>query len=92
MKQRLNGSMRGYKWINAQFVTIELICANADMVVVVILTEASVEQWSWITYTCSLKNKLRTSQTFKGNANNDYDFDMDTPFCPWCGSKMDKEE
>lgn len=69
MKQRLNGLRKErYKWINVQFVTIELICANADMVVVVILTEASVEQWSWITYICSLKNKLRTSQTFKGNA------------------------
>lgn len=23
---------------------------------------------------------------------NDPDFDVDTPFCPWCGAKMNKEE
>ena len=26
---------------------------------------------------------------FNKSADNDYDFDMDTPFCPWCGAKMD---
>lgn len=31
-------------------------------------------------------------QAFNKSADNDYDFDMDTPFCPWCGAKMDKEE
>ena len=30
-------------------------------------------------------------QAFNKSADNDYDFDMDTPFCPWCGAKMDKE-
>nr|DAI25553.1 MAG TPA: hypothetical protein [Caudoviricetes sp.] len=44
LKQRLNGSMREYKWINVQFVTIRLICVNAGIVVVVIQTEASVEK------------------------------------------------
>lgn len=40
LKQRLNGLRKErYKWINVQFVTIELICANADMVVVAIRTE-----------------------------------------------------
>lgn len=31
-------------------------------------------------------------QAFNKSADNDCDFDMDTPFCPWCGSKMDVEE
>ena len=31
-------------------------------------------------------------QAFNNSDDNDYDFDMDTPFCPWCGAKMDKEE
>lgn len=31
-------------------------------------------------------------QAFNKSADNDYDFDMDTPFCPWCGSKMVEEE
>ena len=31
------------------------------------------------------------NQAFNKSADNDYDFDMDTPFCPWCGAKMDKE-
>ena len=31
------------------------------------------------------------SQAFNKSADNDCDFDMDTPFCPWCGAKMDKE-
>ena len=32
------------------------------------------------------------NQAFNNTVDNDYDFDMDTPFCPWCGAKMDKEE
>ena len=32
------------------------------------------------------------NQAFNNSADNDCDFDMDTPFCPWCGTKMDKEE
>ena len=28
-------------------------------------------------------------QAFNESADNDCDFDMDTPFCPWCGAKMD---
>ena len=31
------------------------------------------------------------NQAFNKTVDNDYDFDMDTPFCPWCGAKMDKE-
>ena len=31
-------------------------------------------------------------QAFNKSTDNDCDFDMDTPFCPWCGAKMDKEE
>ena len=31
-------------------------------------------------------------QAFNNSDDNDCDFDMDTPFCPWCGAKMDKEE
>ena len=30
-------------------------------------------------------------QAFNKSADNDCDFDEDTPFCPWCGSKMDGE-
>ena len=30
-------------------------------------------------------------QAFNNSDDNDCDFDMDTPFCPWCGAKMDKE-
>ena len=29
------------------------------------------------------------NQAFNNSADNDCDFDMDTPFCPWCGAKMD---
>lgn len=29
------------------------------------------------------------NQAFNKTVDNDYDFDMDTPFCPWCGAKMD---
>ena len=32
------------------------------------------------------------NQAFNKSADNDCDFDMDTPFCPWCGAKMDKED
>ena len=32
------------------------------------------------------------NQAFNKTDDNDYDFDMDTPFCPWCGAKMDKEK
>ena len=32
------------------------------------------------------------NQAFNKTVDNDYDFDMDTSFCPWCGAKMDKEE
>ena len=31
-------------------------------------------------------------QAFNKSADNDCDFDEDTPFCPWCGSKMVEEE
>ena len=31
-------------------------------------------------------------QAFNNSDDNDCGFDMDTPFCPWCGAKMDKEE
>lgn len=31
------------------------------------------------------------NQAFNKSTDNDSDFDMDTPFCPWCGAKMDKE-
>ena len=31
------------------------------------------------------------NQAFNKSTDNDWDFDMDTPFCPWCGAKMDKE-
>ena len=30
------------------------------------------------------------NQAFNKSTDNDCDFDMDTPFCPWCGAKMDK--
>ena len=29
------------------------------------------------------------NQAFNKTVDNDYDFDVDTPFCPWCGAKMD---
>ena len=29
------------------------------------------------------------NQAFNKSTDNDCDFDMDTPFCPWCGAKMD---
>ena len=29
------------------------------------------------------------NQAFNNSADNDCDFDIDTPFCPWCGAKMD---
>ena len=32
------------------------------------------------------------NQAFNNTVDNDYDFDMDTPFCPWCGAKMDGED
>ena len=32
------------------------------------------------------------NQAFNKTVDNDYDFDMDTPYCPNCGAKMDKEE
>lgn len=32
------------------------------------------------------------NQAFNKTTDNDCDFDMDTPFCPWCGAKMDKKE
>ena len=31
------------------------------------------------------------NQAFNKTVDNDPDFDVDTPFCPWCGVKMDKE-
>lgn len=31
-------------------------------------------------------------QAFNKTVDNDPDFDVDTPFCPWCGAKMNKEE
>lgn len=30
-------------------------------------------------------------QAFNKSADNDCDFDEDTPFCPWCGAKTNKE-
>ena len=45
-----------------------------------------------------LKNKYHLycseclEQAFNRSEDNDPDFDVDTPFCPWCGAKMDKEE
>lgn len=32
------------------------------------------------------------NQAFNKTVDNDPDFDVDTPFCPWCGAKMDKEK
>ena len=32
------------------------------------------------------------NQAFNKTVDNDPDFDVDTPFCPWCGAKMDGEE
>ena len=32
------------------------------------------------------------NQAFNKNVDNDPDFDVDTPFCPWCGAKMNKED
>ena len=29
------------------------------------------------------------NQAFNKTVDNDPDFDVDTPFCPWCGAKMD---
>ena len=29
------------------------------------------------------------NQAFNNSTDNDCDFDIDTPFCPWCGAKMD---
>lgn len=29
------------------------------------------------------------NQAFNKSDDNDCDFDEDTPFCPWCGAKMD---
>ena len=29
------------------------------------------------------------NQAFNKSTDNDCDFDIDTPFCPWCGAKMD---
>lgn len=31
-------------------------------------------------------------QAFNKTVDNDPDFDVDTPFCPWCGAKMNKED
>ena len=31
------------------------------------------------------------NQAFNKTVDNDPDFDVDTPFCQWCGAKMDKE-
>ena len=31
------------------------------------------------------------NQAFNKTVDNDPDFDVDTPFCPWCGAKMDGE-
>ena len=30
------------------------------------------------------------NQAFNKTVDNDPDFDVDTPFCPWCGAKMDR--
>ena len=30
------------------------------------------------------------NQAFNKTVDNDPDFDVDTPFCPWCGAKMDE--
>ena len=29
------------------------------------------------------------NQAFNNSTDNDCDFDIDTPFCPWCGATMD---
>ncbi len=29
------------------------------------------------------------NQAFNKSTDNDCDFDMDTPFCPWCGAKVE---
>ena len=45
-----------------------------------------------------LKNKYHLycseclEQAFNRSEDNDSDFDIDTPYCPNCGAKMDKEE
>ena len=31
-------------------------------------------------------------QAFNKSTDNDWDFDIDTQFCPWCGAKMAEEE
>ena len=31
------------------------------------------------------------NQAFNKTVDNDPDFDVDTPFCPWCGAKIDGE-
>ena len=31
-------------------------------------------------------------QAFNNSDDNDCDFDMGTPFCPWCGAKVDKDK
>lgn len=42
-----------------------------------------------------LKNKYHLycsecrNQAFNKSTDNNCDFDMDTPFCPWCGAKME---
>ena len=32
------------------------------------------------------------NQAFNKTVDNDPDFDVDTPFCPWCGAKMNKDD
>ena len=41
---------------------------------------------------CHLYCSECRNQAFNNSTDNDCDFDMDTPFCPWCGAKMNKED
>ena len=40
---------------------------------------------------CHLYCSECRNQAVNKTVDNDPDFDVDTPFCPWCGAKMDEE-